>query len=51
MQRTATQARPRPARSVTLKEAASGIRAWVIDVSIAIALIGGLALATAITSH
>ena len=51
MQRTAANAPTTRARAITTKEAARGIRTWLLDASIAIALIGALALATALTSH
>lgn len=51
MQRTATPARPTTTRGVTLKEAASGMRAWLLDATVAVIAIAGIALATALTAH
>ena len=51
MQRTATPARPTSTRGVTLKEAASGMRAWLFDSAVAVIAIAGVALATALTTH
>jgi len=51
MQRTAAPARPTSTSNITFKEAASGIRAWLLDATVAVIAIAGLALATALTAH
>ncbi len=51
MHRTATTTPPTKARTATLKQAASGMRTWLLDASVAIVAIAIIALATALTSH
>lgn len=47
---TISRARGGP-RVRAVKDTTSGIRAWLLDATITVTLIGGLALATALTSH
>lgn len=51
MHRTAVEATTTRPRASISKEAARSIRTWLLDASVATAIIAIIALATALTSH
>lgn len=51
MHRTAAEATTTSPRANISKEAVRSIKAWLLDASVATALIAVIALATALTSH